>query len=132
MDRDRKPQAVGGGIQSLGRGQSGDALNQLMSGQIPDKIRRCWAEHQNGTFQSGPSQGHALGQTGHGEHVGTRGQGGPGHLDGAVTVAVGLDHRHQAGRGRRDAPQFAHVVGNGRQIDLGPYMRMVHRWASLW
>jgi hypothetical protein len=57
---------------------------------------------------------------GDGRHTQPRGAGAqrrPGDRHGAVTVAVGLDHRAQRRAGRQQCDEVGDVVAHGRQVD---------------
>jgi hypothetical protein len=126
VDRDGLPGGAGGFVQRLGGSQPGDALDQVVLDQACGKGREGRIQNENGHLEPILPQGDSFVDAGHGQHVGTGRQGGAGHRSGPVTVAIGLDHGHEACPGACDAPQFPDVVVNGPKIDFSPDVRKFH------
>src|SRR5207253_3625488 len=76
-------------------------------------------ENQHRRVDALLAQLHALLHQRHRQPAGPALEGGPGHRDGAVPVAVGLHHRaQQCGSSHRG--KGAGVVADGAEVDLGP------------
>ena len=50
-----------------------------------------------------------------------------GNFDRSVAIGITFNRRHQTGFRPGQPPQFPHVMGNGLQIDLGPYRGSIRR-----
>ena len=100
-----------------------------LSGPSPRTGRSCRGAHdQDAACEPGVAKSHRLFGRGHRHPMGAGRQGGAGHRQGAVAVAVGLDgHQHAAARGEQGA-QVGHVVADGGQVyEYAASRRGLHR-----
>src|ERR1019366_9116410 len=88
--------------------------------RLGHRLDRGLGQQEDRRLDAGLPEGHPLLHQGHGQPGRAAGQGGPGHRQGPVPVAVGLHHRAQGGRAGHRAEDRS-VVLHGIEVDVGPH-----------
>ncbi len=90
---------------------------------VEEQIRRGGRrlrEHVERRVDAGTTNLQRLVDRRHAEPIGTGGEGGSGHVQRAVSVAVRLHDSHEERPWRREGLESAHVLFDSAKVDLGP------------